>query len=167
MLFKFGWIDVIFHRLFHTFDSTGIWYKDKIISLVLSSIHRLIQKCFGMMSFIPNHIILEAERFLSCSGNEWSEKLLVQFYPKFKFSWMVHNEQFFSAVKPKPWLNNYQKQKFKRYSTHFLIRDFKTGSFFLNLKTEWAQLTHLTTRVKLQKPLTHGTLPKTVTLNSW
>ena len=46
--------------------------------------------------------------------------------------YMVHNEQLFSAVKPKPWLNNYKKQKFKRYSTHFLIRDFKTGSFFLN-----------------------------------
>ena len=58
VLFKFEQIQVIFHQLFHTFASTGIWYRDKIISLVLFSIHNLIKKCFSMMSLIPDHITL-------------------------------------------------------------------------------------------------------------
>ena len=51
------------------FISTGIWYNEKIISLVLFLIHNVIQKRFGMMSLIPDHIILEAERLLTCLGN--------------------------------------------------------------------------------------------------
>ena len=33
-------------------------YNDKIVSLVLFSIHNLLQKNFGMMLLIPHHIIL-------------------------------------------------------------------------------------------------------------
>ena len=54
----FHMIHMIFHQLFHTFASAGILYNDKIISPVLFSIHNLIQKCFGMISLIPDHIIL-------------------------------------------------------------------------------------------------------------